>query len=356
MNVLARPHSDDLERGDHALEQHGDDLENLIETLARLPGIAAKRDIAASLDVLGRQPHAQVPNGDDTAVIPLERGFQLLAIEGFIDRFVARSPWFAGYCGVMVNVSDIHAMGGRPLAIVDALWSADDRVTAALLDGLRQAADVYGIPIVGGHTNRHNATSQLAVAILGHAERLLSSFAARPGQRLLAVTDLRGRYEAPFDYWNASVGAPAARLRGDLALLPALAELGWCAAAKDISQAGPLGTALMLLECSGLGATLEPHALPRPGGVSLTRWLATFPSYGFILSVDPVRVKSVIAHFRRRDLDIAEFGTTDASGVVRLSDGRERREWWDLRRTPLMGCGPFSASRESVPDHSTGDC
>lgn len=356
MSVFARPTRAEPEPGGHAPARRGDDLESLVETLARLPGIAAKRDIAGSLDVLGRQPHAQVPNGDDTAVIPLEHGFQLLAIEGFIDRFVARSPWFAGYCGVMVNVSDIHAMGGRPRAIVDALWSADDQVTAALLDGLRQAADVYGIPIVGGHTNRHGATAQLAVAILGHAERLLSSFAARPGQRLLAVTDLRGRYEAPFDYWNASVGAPAARLRGDLALLPALAELGWCAAAKDISQAGPLGTTLMLLECSGLGATLDPHALPRPAGVALSRWLGTFPSYGFILSVDPARVESVMEHFRRRELDIAEFGTTDASGVVRLSDGRERREWWDLRHTPLMGCGPFAASRRAEPDHSRGDC
>lgn len=330
--------------------QPNDDLTSLLETLSQLPGIAAKRDIANSLDALGRQRHAQIPNGDDTAVIPHGRGYQLLAIEGFIDRFVTHSPWFAGYCGVMVNVSDIHAMGGRPVAIVDALWSHDDQVAAELLDGLHQAANIYGVPVVGGHTNRHNPSPQLAVAILGHANNLLSSFAARPGQRLLAVADLRGRYEGPFDYWNASVGAPALRLRNDLELLPELAELGWCTAAKDISQAGPLGTTLMLLECSGLGATLDPYALPRPKDMPLTRWLATFPSYGFILSVDPMRVEPVMEHFRERDLDVAEFGTADTSGMVRLSDGQHVREWWNFHHTPLMGCGPFAQA--SPPSHA----
>lgn len=322
--------------------RHDDDLACLAEALSQAPGIAAKRDIADSLNLLGGQSLTQFPNGDDTAVIPLDDGFQLLAIEGFIDHFVAQSPWFAGYCGVMVNVSDVYAMGGRPTAVVDAVWSTDEPTTAALLRGMRQAAETYGIPIVGGHTNRRSATPQLAVAILGHANRLLSSFAARPDQRLLAVIDLRGRFEEPYDHWNASVGAPPSRLREDLGLLPELAESGWCAAAKDISQAGPLGTTLMLLECSGLGATLDPYALPRPRSVSLARWLTTFPSYGFILSVDPTWVEPVISRFRARGLDIAEFGVTDTSGRVHLSDGRQRREWWNFHRAPLMGCGPFS--------------
>ncbi|WP_423251192.1 AIR synthase related protein [Klebsiella pneumoniae] len=62
------------------------------------------------------------PNGDDCALIPDGSGYKLLAIEGFINRFVAEDPWFAGWCGVMVNLSDIAAMGGRPLAVVNALW------------------------------------------------------------------------------------------------------------------------------------------------------------------------------------------------------------------------------------------
>ncbi|MFH7168792.1 AIR synthase related protein, partial [Klebsiella pneumoniae] len=60
-----------------------------------------------------------VPAGDDCAAIPDGDGHLLLAIEGFLDGFVAADPYFAGFCGVMVNVSDIAAMGGTPVAVVD---------------------------------------------------------------------------------------------------------------------------------------------------------------------------------------------------------------------------------------------
>ena len=40
-----------------------------------------------------------------------------------LPSFVADDPWFAGYSAVMVNLSDVAAMGGRPLAIVDVLWT-----------------------------------------------------------------------------------------------------------------------------------------------------------------------------------------------------------------------------------------
>ena len=46
--------------------------------------------------------------------------------------------------------------------------------------------------------------SQLSVAILGRAETLLTSFAARPGDRLLAAVDLRGEYRPYFNNWDAA--------------------------------------------------------------------------------------------------------------------------------------------------------
>ena len=36
---------------------------------------------------------------------------------------VEEDPWFAGWSGVLVNLSDIAAMGGRPLALVNSVWS-----------------------------------------------------------------------------------------------------------------------------------------------------------------------------------------------------------------------------------------
>ena len=185
----------------------------------------------------------------------------------------------------MVNISDIAAMGGRPIAVVDAIWSAGDSAADPILQGLRAASETFATPLVGGHTNLRNDRSQLSVAILGRAQRLLTSFDARAGDRLVAAIDLRGRYRDPFPNWEAATGAPPTRLRQDLEILPNIAESGFAAAAKDISQGGIVGTAMMLAECSSVGLTIDLAAIPRPDSAPLDRWLQTFPSFGYILSV-----------------------------------------------------------------------
>ncbi len=88
------------------------------------------------------------------------------------------------------------------------------------------------MPIVGGHTNIRTDRGQLSVAILGRAKRLLTSFDARPADRLVAAIDLRGRYREPFSNWEAATDAPPARLKADLDVLPAIAELGLAAAGQ----------------------------------------------------------------------------------------------------------------------------
>ena len=101
-------------------------LAELAAALRASRGFTAKRDIAAVAARLGVSMSSVVPVGDDCAAIPDGDGFLLLAIEGFMNEFVAGDPWFAGWCGVMVNVSDVAAMGGRPIAVVDAVWAASD--------------------------------------------------------------------------------------------------------------------------------------------------------------------------------------------------------------------------------------
>ena len=327
-------------------------LERLAAALRASRGVAHKRDIAAAMQRLSPSPRlpalfggTEVRNGDDCAAIPdPSGGWLLLAIEGFLNEFVAVEPWFAGYCGVMVNVSDIYAMGGRPIAVVDALWSAGTERAQTILAGMAAAAAVYGVPVVGGHSNAHCDREQLSVAILGRAgERLLTSFDARPGDVLLAAIDLRGRYRAPFSNWDASSGSDPSRLRGDLELLPRLAEDGLCRAAKDISQAGTLGTLLMLLECSGVGATIDVNAAPHPAEAALDRWLLqTFPSFGFLLAVAPERVAEVQARFHARDLGCAAIGHCESSRQLHLSDGTYKSLAWDFSQETLIGCGPVT--------------
>lgn len=336
----------------------------LIQALRQSRGFQHKQDLLPVLEGLrcqqGGTPADAEPSatersagvGDDCAALPDGRGgYLLFAIEGLVADFVQRLPWFAGYCGVMVNVSDICAMGGRPLAVVDALWSRGKEPAQELLAGLATAARRYGVPLIGGHSNCRSDSEQLAVAVLGRAERLLTSFAAQPGDALIAAIDLRGAYEDPYPYWNASTRAPEARLREDLEVLPRLAESGLCDAAKDISMAGVLGTTLMLLDSSRTGAVLWLEDIPRPSGTdteaALLRWLMAFPSYGFVLSVRPAHVDAVLTAFRSRDLSARVFGQVTPRREVLIRRADEQALLWDLAAKPFIL--PATAAPDPVP-------
>jgi AIR synthase-related protein len=310
---------------------------HIVETLRTSRSIGAKADIAGVANRLGLSGSDAIRVGDDCAAIPDGDGYLLLAIEGFINEFVAADPWFAGWCGVMVNVSDIAAMGGRPVAVVDAIWSAGDAAAAPILQGLRAAAETFGVPLVGGHTNLRTDRSQLSVAILGKARQLLTSFDARPGDHLIAAIDLRGRYRDPFPNWEAATGAPPRRLSGDLEILPDIAEARLAMAAKDISQGGIIGTAMMLADCSAVGLTIDLGAIPRPDTVPLDRWLLTFPSFGYILSVAPANIPAVLARFTERGIRAADIGTVTPDHTVRVTLGNDSETLWDFTRQPFLG-------------------
>jgi AIR synthase-related protein len=333
-------------------------LSSLIANLRQSSAFAHKQDIARVLASLGSsetsaglKPYGAeaIANGDDCAALDDGHGgYLLFAMEGMVESFVVNMPFFAGYSAVMVNVSDIYAMGGRPTAVIDAIWSQNIDAASPVLAGMREAAKRYGVPLVGGHTNHRAEHAGLAVAILGHAKALLAASAARPGQKLVMVADLRGGYMEPNPFWNASTEAPAERLRADLELLPQCAELGLCGSAKDISMAGPLGTALMLLEAAGVGACIDLETLPRPADASLERWLLTFPSYGFLLSVEPEHVLEVLRRFHERDLTAAVIGAVHAGRDVVVTQGDQTCLLWDFSRAPFIGVGRPAAAIGAV--------
>jgi AIR synthase-related protein len=301
-------------------------------------GLSHKTDIAPVLARLGLGATSAIPVGDDCAAIPDGEGFLLLAIEGFMPEFVATDPHFAGYCGILVNLSDVAAMGGRPIAVVDAVWSAGAAQAEPIMAGLAEASARYGVPVIGGHTNTRAAADLLSVAILGRAKSLLTSFDAKPGETIIAAIDLRGRMRDSAPYWDASTMAPPARLRADLEILPSIAEQKLAAAAKDISMAGVIGTVLMLLEASRLGGRIDINAIPRPASISLERWLLAFPSYGFLLSVRPESVTAVTKMFIAQGIAAAAIGATDSSRVVRLRDDAGEKVLWRFDDNTLVGC------------------
>lgn len=313
------------------------DVHALATTLAAHPSIRGKLDIAGTTRALSLSSGSAGMPGDDAAAIPDRDGaWDLLAGEGFMPQFVQDDPWFAGWCGVMVNLSDIAAMGGRATALLDTVWAPDAASAEPLLAGLRDAATAYGVPIVGGHTNLRSRELNLAVSVTGRAKRLISSFAAVPGDVLVAAIDHRGQYRPRFDNWCAALDAPYERLRGDYELLPQLAEAGLVDAGKDISQGGIVGTALMLAESSRCGFDIELADLPLPPGVDLDRWLRTFPSFGFLLSVRPEQATEVCALFAARGISAAGIGRATRNSRIDLICEGARTTFWDYATTPYI--------------------
>lgn len=296
-------------------------LARLAEFLTKHPAVVEKALIHRAF-----QPAAGVAGdiqlGDDCAAIPNPSGpgYLLFAAEGMLESFVQDDPWFAGYSAVMVNLSDVAAMGGRPLAITDVLWTPSEAISEPIWAGMRAASDAYGVPVVGGHTTRiGSGNAALAAAVLGHAgERLITSFDARPGDHLVIAIDMTGSYRGEKPFWNASTETPPERLRSDLVLLPALAEKGLCRAGKDISNGGIVGTLAMLSHCSETGAVLDLDWLPRPEGVPWERWLVSFPSYGYLLAVAPDHLEEVKAHFHGSLITCREVGGFCENKVVAL--------------------------------------
>ena len=323
-------------------------LEVLARELRGRAELELKRDIQLAARAFGRGarsawfPSAEpILNGDDAAALPDADGFVLFAAEGMRSEFLAADPWFCGFCSVMVNLNDIAAMGGRPWAITDVLFMGSGE-NERVLEGMAFASEVFGVPIVGGHTSRVPGASFLAVSVLGKAQRLISGHAARAGQTLLVAADLRGTFRGPGGNFNAASTASPAQLRAQLALLPELAEAGLVNAGKDISMAGVCGSLLMMLETSGVGARLDLSRVPAPPNVEPFRWLNAFPSFGFVLSVEPSAVSAVCARFEGQGIACAAVGRVLTEQRLELAHGEERASYWDLRE-PLTGFGPRGA-------------
>lgn len=321
----------------------GIDLPQLAAYLRQTLGIQYKQDIQTAAHNLGRWvPHAHTQEpiwlGDDCAAIPDGGGgYLLLAAEGLWPLLVEAEPWFAGWSAVLVNVSDIYAMGGYPLAVVDALWTGSTERSQRLWDGMMAASKAFNVPIVGGHSNHHSPYEALSVAILGQAQHLLSSFNAQPGDALVLVADFEGQPYADYPFWDAATHKAPAILQANLALLPHIANAGLCDTAKDISMGGLVGTTLMLMETSRCGAVLQVDRIPCPAALSLERWLVSFPSYGFLLSLRPHQVANVQALFHERRLVCEAIGTIVAETTLTLETDQASIMLWDVGQTPLTG-------------------
>ena len=156
--------------------------------------------IAAIRRVLsGAGPEVIVGPGDDAAVLAAPSGQLVLTadalIEGVHFDLGFTSPRDLGYKAVVVNVSDIAAMGASPRAALVTLALSRQLEAAWVMElygGMREAADEHALWIVGGDLTRADQVA-ISVTVAGDVApgRAVTRSGARPGD-VVAVTGALG--------------------------------------------------------------------------------------------------------------------------------------------------------------------
>jgi selenophosphate synthetase-related protein len=296
------------------------DVSALVEVVRSHPGVTAKSEIGLVSEVFESTDWLAGP-GDDGAVV-IEAGMSLVVGgEAILPSFAAADPYGAGVAAVTTNLNDLAAMGAWPLALVDTV-TGQRAVIQQVLEGMRWAAGLYQVPVVGGHLTVTDGHPALSAFGLGRADRPLSAQSAEEGQSLVVGCCIEGTMRADFPFFP-SFDERGERLAGDVRLLAEGASRGWVTAAKDVSMAGLVGSLAMLLECNRLGVTLDLDAVPVPPGVSLEQWITCFPCFAFLLCVPAGLEGECLRAFADRGLAAAVAGTLDGTGQLRLcSAGR----------------------------------
>lgn len=222
---------------------------------------------------------AQVPLGvgDDCALLEVAAGHVLAVsvdtvVEG-VHFFSDQPPESIGHKAVAAALSDLAAMGARPLGILLALTlpTVDEAWLARLVRGIRGPLDSKGIPLVGGDTTQ--GPLALSVTVLGEVTvgQELRRQGARPGDLVVVSGAVggaaRGLQLATEDPGGRAAGVlwatealqrfqfPEARLSLGMALA------GRAHAAIDISD-GLLADLGHLCVASDCGARLLTKSIP----------------------------------------------------------------------------------------------
>ncbi|MDQ1282227.1 MAG: uncharacterized protein QG666_15, partial [Euryarchaeota archaeon] len=159
-------------------------LESLASELRGFVGITRKKQIGSIMQYFPIESERIIASfGEDAAVIDDGEEVMLLAADGIWSKLMEVDPEWSGYCSVLVNVHDIAAMGGWPVAMVDVLSVGDDEISKRVLLGMKKGIEKFHVPIIGGHLHPDTPYSALDVAILGKAKKsgVILSSTAKPG-------------------------------------------------------------------------------------------------------------------------------------------------------------------------------
>jgi thiamine-monophosphate kinase len=271
--------------------------------------------------------------GDDAAVLRPPPGEVLVATVDAVVEGVHFGPGFApedvGWKALAVNLSDVAAMGARPLWALAALATPRGEDPARLVrvgKGLSACARRYRLALVGGNVTASRDLS-LTVTVLGSARRsrVLTRTGARPGDALLVSGTLG---DAALGLERGAAAALVRRQRRPtprLALGRALA--GIASACIDVSD-GLLKDLGHLCEASGAGASVRLAELPlsraylaaaRGRRDPFEAALSGGEDYELLLAVPVRRVPQALAAARRTGTRLSVVGSVVGGRGVQVA-------------------------------------
>lgn len=313
------------------------------ETLAQLGEFGVIRRLNALLAREGRRaPGVALGIGDDTAVLRPRPGWDLLVtcdcmLEGRHYLPAHTTPHSVGRRAMAINLSDVGAMGGRPLYALVSLGLRADALVEDLEElyrGFLAELNPLGACVIGGNLTKTDHAQFIDVTLFGEVERggALRRSTARPGDAVL-VTGCPGQAAAglrlllagglsgdPLDAaLRRAYCEPSHRAREGRAV----AQAGAATAMIDISD-GFLGDLGHLCEESGVGAEVVQAHLPvtdalrsaaaRLGCEPWALTLGDSDDYELLVTSAPERVDEVRAA-------VASVGGVPVTQVGRLVEG-----------------------------------
>lgn len=252
--------------------------------------------------------------GDDCAVFPFGEGEALvftadLLTEGIHFLLRAAEPEELAHKALHVNLSDVVAMGARPVAtllsvalpaaVMHGEWA---RRFAA---GYAAASERAGVNLIGGDTTASAGGLTINVTAIGRAplEHLRRRSDARPGDTILVAGELGASGAGLKELLAGRYDTPLARIHK---LPRAQVEEGvWLGGRKEVHAMTDLSDGLAsdlrhILERSGAGAEVDTERIPVAPGSDLETALCGGEDYKLLLTADAARTDALRLDFEAR--------------------------------------------------------
>ena len=320
------------------------ELSELVKSLQSFKGVSRKNSIEKVTKTLGDVYNITgdvlLDFGDDASAIDIgDNQVVLLAADGIWGDLMNVDPYWAGYCAVLVNVNDIAAMGGKPIAMVNIMAVDNEEIYEEILSGIVDGCRKFNVPMVGGHLHPDAEYNSLDVAIAGIASKdsLITSSGAKVGDKVLVAIDTDGRqYPGIPLNWDTTYEKDAKLVQDQIKIMQKIAEEHLPSAGKDISNPGTLGTLEMLLESSQVGASVELEKIPRNENVDWDMWLRAYPGAAFVMTAPEENAQAIIDALSPYSFEVAVIGDVIEEKKLYLSSGDEKLVLFDQNSNPVL--------------------